>query len=150
MAITVNTPNASHCYRMAGRFRAAGAKVVMGGPHATLRPEEAAGHCNHLVVGEAEETWPRFLDEFRRGYAWPRYASEQAPSLRGIPFPRRDLIRGRRFTKGAVFATRGCPYRCTYCNLKQIYHDVFRTRPIRRGAGGHPEHAEPVFCVLGR
>ena len=38
VAITVNTPNAPHCYRMAARFRAGGAKVVMGGPHATLRP----------------------------------------------------------------------------------------------------------------
>ncbi|MEI6102264.1 MAG: radical SAM protein, partial [Eubacteriales bacterium] len=31
--------------------------------------------------------------------------------------------------KGAVFATRGCPYHCSYCNLKQIYRKGFRTRP---------------------
>jgi radical SAM superfamily enzyme YgiQ (UPF0313 family) len=70
------------------------------------------------------------LREFHQGCARPRYHSDQAPSLCGIPFPRRDLIRRRHFTKGAVFATRGCPYRCDYCNLKQIYHDSFRTRPI--------------------
>ena len=102
----------------------------MGGPHATLRPEEAAAHCDHLVVGEAEETWPQFLDEFHRGCARPRYLSIRAPSLAGLPIPRRDLIRRRPFTKGAVFATRGCPYRCSYCNLKQIYHSGFRTRPV--------------------
>jgi radical SAM superfamily enzyme YgiQ (UPF0313 family) len=130
VAITVNTPNATHCYRMAARFRAGGARVVMGGPHATLRPEEAARHCDHLVVGEAEETWPQFLDEFHRGCARPRYTSDRAPSLHGLPIPRRDLIRRRYFTKGAVFATRGCPYRCSYCNLKQIYHNRFRTRPV--------------------
>ena len=129
-AITVNTPNATHCYRMAARFRALGAKVVMGGPHATLRPEEAAQHCDHLVVGEAEETWPQFLNEFHQGRARRRYCSEHTPGLRGLPIPRRDLIQGRPFTKGAVFATRGCPYACSYCNLKQIYHDGFRTRPI--------------------
>jgi radical SAM superfamily enzyme YgiQ (UPF0313 family) len=130
VAITVNTPNASHCYAMAARFRAAGARVIMGGPHATLRPDEAARHCDHLAVGEAEETWPQFLEEFHRGCAQTRYRSERAPTLRGIPVPRRDLIERRRFTKGAVFATRGCPYACSYCNLKQIYHDGFRTRPI--------------------
>ncbi len=130
VAITVNTPNAPHCYRMAARFRAGGARVVMGGPHATLRPEEAARHCNHLFVGEAEETWPQFLDEFHRGCARPRYRSIRAPSLAGLPIPRRDLIRRRHFTKGAVFATRGCPYHCSYCNLKQIYHGGFRTRPV--------------------
>jgi radical SAM superfamily enzyme YgiQ (UPF0313 family) len=130
VAITVNTPNATHCYRIAARFRAHGAKVVMGGPHATLRPEEATNHCDHLVVGEAEETWPQFLNEFHQGCARPRYCSNHTPSLSGIPIPRRDLIRRRHFTKGAVFATRGCPYRCSYCNLKQIYHDGFLTRPI--------------------
>lgn len=130
VAITVNTPNATHCYGMAARFRAGGAKVVLGGPHATLRPDEAGQHCDHLVVGEAEETWPRFLDEFHRGQARARYDCERTPSLHGLPIPRRDLIQRRHFTKGAVFATRGCPYRCSYCNLKQIYADGFRTRPI--------------------
>jgi len=130
VAITLNTPNASHGYRMAARFRAGGARVVLGGPHATLRPEEAAGHCDHLVVGEAEETWPRFLDEFHRGCARPRYVCERPPSLAGLPAARHDLIRRRPFTKGAVFATRGCPYHCRYCNLKQIYRGGFRVRPV--------------------
>jgi len=130
VAITVNTPNATHCYEMASRFRKLGAKVVLGGPHATLCPDEAAAHCDHLIVGEAEETWPRFLDDFHRGCARPRYDCRKTPSLHGLPIPRRDLIRNRRFTKGAVISTRGCPYRCSYCNLKQIYRDGFRTRPI--------------------
>ena len=130
VAITVNTPNATHCYRMAARFRASGAKVVLGGPHATLCPEEVAQHCDHLVVGEAEETWPQFLEDFHRGCARPRYTCERTPSLQGLPIPRRDLIRHRHFTKGAVFATRGCPYACSYCNLKQIYGPGFRTRPV--------------------
>ena len=100
VAITVNTPNATHCYRMAARFRAGGARVVMGGPHATLRADEAAQHCDHLVVGEAEETWPQFLDEFHRGCARPRYTCDRTPSLHGLPIPRRDLIRHRHFTEG--------------------------------------------------
>jgi radical SAM superfamily enzyme YgiQ (UPF0313 family) len=131
VAITVNTPNAAHCYRLAVRFRAGGARVVMGGPHATLRPDEVAQHCDHLIIGEAEETWPQFLDDFHRGCPRPRYVCEHTPSLHGLPIPRRDLIRHRRFTKGAVFATRGCPYACSYCNLKQIYCPGFRTRPVR-------------------
>jgi radical SAM superfamily enzyme YgiQ (UPF0313 family) len=130
VAITVNTPNAPHCYRMSARFRAGGARVVMGGPHATLRPEEVAQHCDHLMVGEAEETWPQFLDEFHRGRARSRYICDRTPSLQHLPIPRRDLIRHRHFTKGAVFATRGCPYNCSYCNLKQIYRPGFRTRPV--------------------
>jgi radical SAM superfamily enzyme YgiQ (UPF0313 family) len=145
VAITVNTPNAMHCYRMAERFRAGGAKVVFGGPHVTLRPDEAACHCDHLVIGEAEETWPQFLDEFHRGQARRQYVCERTPLLRGIPIPRRDLIRRRRFTKGAVFATRGCPYQCGYCNLKQIYHDGFRARPVHEVIADIRSMRNPYF-----
>ena len=130
VAITVNTPNASHCYSLAERFRRQGAWVVLGGPHVTLLPEEAIGKADTVMVGEAEETWPRFLADFLNHRAVPRYQAVQAPSLRGLPQARRDLVRGRWFTRGAVFATRGCPFACRYCNLKQIYHPTFRTRPI--------------------
>ncbi|WP_150265545.1 B12-binding domain-containing radical SAM protein [Paenibacillus tepidiphilus] len=130
VAITVNTPNAEHCYAMAAKFRTQGATVVMGGPHATLLPEEAAQHCDVLVIGEAEESWPRLLDDFIRGEVETVYRSEKVPQLAGLPRPRWYLLRRSPLFKGAVFSTRGCPYRCAYCNLKQIYHSGFRTRPV--------------------
>ncbi len=55
VAITVNTPNAPHCYEISEKFRQGGAKVVMGGPHATLLPEEVKSHCDYLIIGEAEK-----------------------------------------------------------------------------------------------
>ncbi|QWU17295.1 Radical SAM superfamily enzyme YgiQ, UPF0313 family [Paenibacillus sophorae] len=130
VAITVNTPNAYHCYQIGEKFRVKGAKVVMGGPHVTLLPEEASGHCDSILIGEAEETWPEFLEDFHKGKERAVYRSESMPDLKSIPLPRWDLLKRNRLMKGAVFATRGCPYRCAYCNLKQIYHDRFRARPI--------------------
>jgi len=130
VAITVNTPNAPHCYEISRQFRQRGVKIVMGGPHATLLPEEAAQHCDHLLVGESEATWPEFLHDFQNGTAKSVYRSEQPPKLHHLPFPRWDLLKRSRTMKGAVFATRGCPYHCRYCNLKQIYHDCFRIRPV--------------------
>ncbi|MDR1387498.1 MAG: B12-binding domain-containing radical SAM protein [Propionibacteriaceae bacterium] len=130
VALTVNTPNASHCYDISERFRGRGIAVVMGGPHATLLPDEVGAWCDHLVVGEAESTWPEFLADFARGRAQPRYQSTRVPTLAGIPRPRWDLLRRSRTMKSAVVASRGCPYRCRYCNLKQIYHDALRTRPV--------------------
>lgn len=131
VAVTVNTSNASHCYEIADRFRNKGVKVVFGGPHATLLPDEAAQHCDFIIIGEAELTWPQFLQDFYNNTPNKEYSCNGIiPSLKGIPIPRRDLIKGRYFTKGAVFATRGCPYHCSYCNLKQIYFDSFRMRPI--------------------
>lgn len=130
VAITVNTPNAPHVYRLAARFRQLGAWVVLGGPHVTLNPAEATGHGDTVVVGEAEETWPRFLADFLSGTPQKVYECRSTPSLSGLPLPRRDLIVGHRFTSGAVFATRGCPHNCSYCCLKRIYCAEFRTRPI--------------------
>ncbi|HEX9063436.1 MAG TPA: radical SAM protein [Clostridia bacterium] len=130
VAITVNTPNAAHCYDISLKFRTKGAKIVMGGPHVSLLPEEAKSHCDYLIIGEAEETWPVFLEDFYNNTAKSIYKSISPPSLDGLPIPKRNLVKNRFLGKGAVFATRGCPYRCSYCNLKQIYHDCFRTRPV--------------------
>jgi len=130
VAITVNTPNATHCYEISAKFRRKGAKVVMGGPHATLLPHEVKEHCDYLILGEAEITWPQFLKDFQNGMPKTIYTSDAAPELLNLPLPRWDLLKRRRMMKGAVIATRGCPYNCRYCNLKQIYHDCFRTRPI--------------------
>lgn len=130
VAITVNTSNASHCYKISAHFRSRGCRVVFGGPHATLLPDEAAEHCDYLIIGEAEETWPQFLEDFYNDTAKKMYKPQGIPCLNGLPIPRRDLVKGRFLTKGAVIATRGCPYNCSYCNLKQIYFNSFRTRPI--------------------
>ena len=131
VAITVNTPNAYHCYEISSRFREKGTKVVMGGPHVTLLPGEAEKNCDYLMIGESEETWPQFLRDFIKGNAMSRYKSAAPPILKDLPAPRWDLLRRRSaFMKGAVFASRGCPCHCRYCNLKQIYHDSFRTRPV--------------------
>lgn len=130
VAITVNTPNAPHVYEMAGKFRRLGSWVVLGGPHVTLNPDEAAGYADTIVAGEAEDTWPEFLNDFLKGKPKRKYECTSPPSLQGLPIPRRDLIVGHLFTSGAVFSSRGCPYHCSYCCLKSIYCSQFRTRPV--------------------
>jgi len=129
VALTVNTSNAPHCYEIGDKFRQAGAKVVMGGPHATLLPDEARGHCDHLIVQEADITWPRFLEDFKNGAAKPLYGPEPPMQLCNLPAPRWDLL-GRKMMKGAVVATRGCPYNCSFCALRLVYDPTFRKRPV--------------------
>ncbi|ERK28800.1 B12-binding domain-containing radical SAM protein [Clostridium intestinale] len=130
VAITVNTSNASHCYNISKVFREKGSKVVMGGPHATLLPEEVKKNCDYIMIGEGELIWPEFLEDFYNGKAKKEYICKEVPNLNNIPIARRDLIYGRHFTKGAVISSRGCPYKCSYCNLKQIYCEPYRTRPV--------------------
>jgi B12 binding domain len=51
VGITAATPGAPHAYELAEAFRSRGVKVVMGGPHATLKPYEVVEHVDIVVVG---------------------------------------------------------------------------------------------------
>jgi radical SAM superfamily enzyme YgiQ (UPF0313 family) len=146
VGITCNTPNASHVYRMADAFRARGRMVVLGGAHPTLLPDEARAHADALVIGEAETTWPRVLEDAARGDLAPAYRSAQPPSLEHLPWPRRDLIVGRGLLGNTVIATRGCPHRCAYCNLRQIYAPVLRFRPVDEVVAEVRGIRSPIFA----
>jgi radical SAM superfamily enzyme YgiQ (UPF0313 family) len=67
------TRMAARAYRMADAIRAAGAKVVMGGPHVTEVPDEPLGrdgsprHADAIALGEADYTWPRIVADAERG-----------------------------------------------------------------------------------
>lgn len=146
VGITCNTPNATHVYGIADAFRSRGRMVVLGGPHPTLLPDEARKHADSLVIGEAENTWPRLLDDAARGVLQPEYRAQRAPSLENIPLPRRDLIAGRGLLANTVIATRGCPHRCTYCNLRQIYAPELRFRPVNEVIADVRSMRSPFFA----
>jgi radical SAM superfamily enzyme YgiQ (UPF0313 family) len=146
VGITCNTPNATHVYRMADAFRRRGRTVVLGGPHPTLLPDEARAHADALVIGEAETTWPRVLEDAARGVLQPEYRAAEPPSLAELPSPRRDLVVGRGLLANAVIATRGCPHRCSYCNLRQIYAPVLRFRPVQEVLAEVRVMRSPLFA----
>src|SRR5436190_3490379 len=131
VGITANTPAAPHAYRLAAAFRARGKKVVIGGPHATLLPEEVLQHADAVVVGEAELVWGSLLEDFERDALKARYQSKDFPSLVDMPAPRWDLIKGRVYGKGVTIATRGCPFACDYCTIPQMYQRRMRYRPVQ-------------------
>ncbi len=67
------TRMAARAYKMADAIRAAGAKVVFGGPHVTEVPDEPLGrageprHADAVALGEADETWPQIVEDAARG-----------------------------------------------------------------------------------
>ena len=116
VGLTVITGTAMRAYELAARFRARGIAVVLGGPHVTLVPEDAQPHADAIVVGYAEETWPRLLRDFAAGRMAPRYVQSPGLSLANQPFARRDLLPRNRFITNDVFeATRGCVHSCEFC-----------------------------------
>jgi radical SAM superfamily enzyme YgiQ (UPF0313 family) len=129
VGITTTTCSAPHAYEVADEFRGRGVKVVLGGPHPTLLPREAAQHADSVLIGEAEGVWPALLRDFREGRLQRFYQAGTAPSLAGLPWARRDHIERRPYGRGVLIATRSCPHACGYCMLPHFYHHHFRCRP---------------------
>jgi radical SAM superfamily enzyme YgiQ (UPF0313 family) len=116
VGMTVITGTATRAYELAKQFRARGVPVVLGGPHVTLVPDDAAPHADSVVVGYAEDTWPKLLRDFSAGALRPRYDQSPDLDLANRPFPRREMLPKNRFLTQHVFeATRGCVHNCDFC-----------------------------------
>src|SRR6266496_4358883 len=148
-------------YRVGDAFRAAGIPVVMGGPHVTELPDEALGrdggpqHADAVALGEADETWPKIVEDAARGQLKDIYApvddagKEQKPSLQPypvIPWDTIDLDQfnwvpkiisrlTERYGSGVSYfntipmeSGRGCPYGCEFCTVTGFFGDSIRFR----------------------
>ncbi len=116
VGMTVITGTAPRAYELAAAFRSRGVTVVLGGPHVTLAPEDAQPHADAIVVGYAEEEWPRLLRDFAAGRLERRYVQSPGLDLKGTPLPDRSVLPRRRYLTSDVFeATRGCVHDCDFC-----------------------------------
>jgi len=130
VGITFHTPSAFHAYNIATSFRTRGIRVVMGGPHVTLLPEEASQYADVIFIGEAEGLWEEFLKSFETGSHARVYQQATVPSIAHAPMARKDLFHRRDHTNGVLFATRGCPNQCDFCTVAVMYRHKFRKRPV--------------------
>jgi len=135
VGITVMTELALRAYQIADTYRQRGVKVVMGGIHATVLPNEVLQHADAVVIGEAEEVWPKLLSDVASGEMQKLYCASKAADLKGLPKPRRDLypksvFRGYTPFAVAVETSRGCPYDCEFCSIGQVLGRRYRVRPI--------------------
>jgi radical SAM superfamily enzyme YgiQ (UPF0313 family) len=161
VGIGAMTRMAEKAYRVADAIRLAGVPVVMGGPHVTEVPDEALGrdggrrHADAIALGEADETWPKIVEDAARGALKDIYApvddtgKERKPSLQPYPaipwdtlnldqfnfFPRilRPLLsrvgpHWRTLHIVPIESGRGCPYGCEFCTVTGFFGDSIRFR----------------------
>ena len=118
--IQVYITNAYRSYEIADFYRAKGCYVCLGGLHVTSLPEEAALHADSIFLGPGEETFPKFLKDFRNKTPKKRYFSA-VRTLEKLPPVRRDLIKREKYlVPNSIVVTRGCPHHCDFC-----YKDAF-------------------------
>lgn len=132
VGLTVITGTAPRAYELAQAFRRRGVTVALGGPHVTLVPDDAQPHADSIVVGYAEEEWPRLLRDFAAGELKPRYTQAPDLDLAGFPPPDRSVLPRSRYLTSHVFeATRGCVHKCDFC----VVPAAWGRKPLQKPVG---------------
>ena len=129
VGISCLTYNSLRGYEISEKFRRKGIHVIFGGYHASLLPEEVKKHCDSVVIGEAEITWPLLLKDYANGKLKPFYKADRVVNSDEIPAARHDIGVYTPFFE-AVQATRGCPTGCEFCAMNIVEGKKFRARPV--------------------
>ncbi|HEX2077337.1 MAG TPA: radical SAM protein [Longimicrobium sp.] len=141
VVIQVYITSARRAYELADLYRARGAHVCLGGLHVTSLPDEAAAHADTIFLGPGDDTWPRFLADFRAGRPAPLYRST-VRTMAGLPPLRRDLIRRHLYlVPNSIVVSRGCPHACDFC-----YKEAF----FRGGKGFYTQAVDDALAEIER
>jgi radical SAM superfamily enzyme YgiQ (UPF0313 family) len=132
VALSAKTSCATRTYEIARRFRERGTKVVLGGIHASLRPDEALEHVDCVVTGEAELAWPRAVRDLARGKLARRYDADGFPPMTDVPVPAWSQSRADQYLFHQLQTTRGCPFKCRFCSVPDISGQEFRAKAIEQ------------------
>jgi len=131
VAITVETFTARRAYEIAGEYRLRGVPVIMGGIHPTLLPEEAAEHCDAVVIGDAEPVWEQVMEDARRGGLRQKYQGKQPEIPQESVLTRRDIFEGKGYLPITLLQfSRGCRYHCNFCASAAYFHSKHYCRRV--------------------
>jgi len=165
VAISILTGTSIRGYEIAKHFKMQGSYIVIGGVHATLRPEEAGKFADTVVSGFAERTWPVLLKDYKNNTI-KKFYNDDASHIKDLPMPRRDLQNKFGYMMPyTVFATRGCRSKCSFCSVPVSgfeWHkrpvdqviDEIKKIPAKRFAFNDvnltddPEYAKELFKAL--
>ena len=90
-------------------LKARGVFVVVGGPWVTVQEDYFDGLADAIFVGEAETTWPQFLEDWAHGRHQYRYEQADRTDMTTLPVPRYDLLKTKNYVFGSIQFSRGCP-----------------------------------------
>lgn len=110
-------------------------KVVLGGPHPTIRPEETLNNKNvdAILIGEGEQVFPELINDLLNGKNKKIYESNTfIKDINTIKFPAREKMLDKYSPNGYghIISARGCFYACRYCGSNCIWKRQVRFRSI--------------------
>ena len=139
VAVTATTGQAPRAYQIIHEFKKRGIPTIMGGIHASVLPEEAARYADAVVTGEADELWPRILEDYEKNGLKKLYNAETRPGLENIPKIDRSIY-SKKYMIHSVQTSRGCPCNCSFCSVTKFNGEQIPLqdhRPCRRRDRGN-------------
>jgi len=129
VAISTYSAQIFEAYELADRYRAKGIRVVIGGPHVTMLPDESKPHVDAVVIGDAEPVWGELINDFKEGKLKPHYRAVKAYDLGQSPLPRYEFLDKSKHNRITVQTARGCPHDCEFCAASKIL-GPYRKKPV--------------------
>lgn len=131
VAITVESYTARRAYEIAAEYRQRGVRVIMGGMHVALLPEEAMKHADSVFIGDAETLWTQVVTDARNGTLQSIYRAPPGIGQLHGTMPRRDLFKGKGYLPISLMQfSRGCRYSCSFCAVSQYFDRKHHLRRI--------------------
>lgn len=130
--LSPTTPQAYSAYEIADVLRKKGTKIVFGGVHTTLLPNEAKKHADVIFIGESEETMPEFWSDLESGRLKTEYRSSNNIDLSKSPVPRYELAKDYPYKTIPIQTSRGCPHQCEFCVSSEIYGKRCRRKKVEQ------------------
>jgi len=128
VGITTTTLTANRAYEIAEEFRKRNKKVILGGVHASMCPEEAQQYCDAVCIGDGEHIIGQIIKDFENNNLKKIYIGKLEP-LKNLKLPRRDLFK-KKYSFIPVSTSRGCPFNCSFCAINRFYRGTYRKRDV--------------------
>jgi radical SAM superfamily enzyme YgiQ (UPF0313 family) len=117
IALTSFNVQARRAYEIAAEFRRRGKHVALGGPYASLCPDNVRPYVDTVISGESEYIWPEFLNDFKNGRHKDFYLQEEKVNMSDSPVPAFEKLDVKSYQAFYVQTTRGCPFDCEFCDI---------------------------------
>ncbi len=108
--------------------------VVAGGSYASLCPEYYETLADTVISGEAEYIWKEFCSDFEAGKQRSLYQETNEVSLEDSPTPRFDLLNIDKYQAVSLQFSRGCPFRCEFCDIIIMFGRKPRVKSFKQVA----------------
>lgn len=128
IAFSVETYTAKRAYILAKKYRTDKNIIVMGGFHASVMPDEMLRYADSVIIGDAEDTWEKFLIDCENGTPQKKYISDESTPLR-VLHDDPAIYKHKYYGIGVYQISRGCKFNCDFCSIKTMYKCVRSKTP---------------------